>query len=80
MFTIRLPSSAVLMGDWSLKIKKTVPFHVPIKYAQYVRYLSLWFGEVLCIFTQEFKAQYDSQSGRSGGASAASNANIDLEL
>ncbi len=80
MFTICLPSSAGLMGDWSLKIHKTVPFYVPIKYAQYVRYLFLWFGEVLGISTQEFKAQYGSQSGRSGGASAASNADIDLEL
>ncbi len=42
--------------------------------------MSLWFGEVLGIFTQEFKAQYGSQSGRSGGASAASNVDIDLEL
>ncbi len=40
----------------------------------------LWFGEVLGISTQEFKAQYGSQSGRTGGASAASNADIDLEL
>ena len=42
--------------------------------------MSLWFGEVLGISTQEFQAQYGSQSGRSGGASAASNADIDLEL
>ena len=34
----------------------TTPFDVPIKYTQYVRYLSLWFGEVLGISTQEFKA------------------------
>jgi hypothetical protein len=60
--------------------QKTVPSKVPIKYAQYVRYLSPWFGEVLGISTQELKTQYGSQSGRSGGASAASNADIDLEL
>jgi len=59
---------------------KTTPFDVLIKYAQYVRYLSLWFGEVLCISAQEFKSQYGSQSDRSGGASTASNADIDLEL
>ena len=34
--------------------QKTIPFDVPIKYTQYVRYLSLWFGEVLGISTQEF--------------------------
>jgi hypothetical protein len=56
--------------------KKTAPSTLPIKYDQYVRYLSLWFGEVLGISTQEFKAQYGSQSGRSGGASAASHACI----
>jgi hypothetical protein len=42
--------------------------------------LSLWFGEVLGISAQEFNSQYGSQSGRSGAASAASNANIYLEL
>ncbi len=60
--------------------QKTTPSAVPIKYDQYVRYFSLWFGEVLGISTQEFKAQYGSQSGRSGGASAASNADIPIEL
>ena len=44
--------------------QKTTPFDVPIKYTQYVRYLSLWFGEVLGVSTQEFKAQYGSHSGR----------------
>ncbi len=38
--------------------QKTIPFDVPIKYTQYVRYLSLWFGEVLEISTQKFKAQH----------------------
>jgi hypothetical protein len=78
------PSSPIFCGfNGRLVAKnpqKTLPFDVPIKYAQYVRYLSLWFGEVLGISTQEFKAQYGTQSGRSGGASAASNADIDLEL
>jgi hypothetical protein len=44
--------------------QKRYLLNVPIKYAQYVRYLSLWFGEVLGISTQEFKAQYGSQSSR----------------
>ena len=59
---------------------KTTPYAIPIKYDQYVRYLSLWFGEVLGMSTQDFKTQYGSQSGRSGGASAASNAGIPIEL
>ena len=42
--------------------------------------MSLWFGEVLGISTQKFKSQYGTQSGRSGEASPASNADIDLEL
>jgi hypothetical protein len=41
--------------------QKTTPSTLPIKYDQYARYLSLWFGEVLGISTQEFKAQYGSQ-------------------
>ncbi len=55
-------------------------YDVLIKYDQYVGYLSLWFGEVLGISTQESKTQYVSQSGRNGGASAASNTDMDLEL
>ena len=78
------PESPIFCGfDGRLVAKnpqKTVPYDVPIKYDQYVRYLSLWFGEVLGISTQEFKSQYGSQSGRSGRASAASNAGIPHEL
>ncbi len=61
-------------------LQKTVPYDVQIKYDQYVRYLSLWFIEVLGTLTREFKSQYGSQSGRSGGASAPYNVDIDLEL
>ncbi len=42
--------------------------------------MSLWFVEVLGISTQEIKSQYGSKSGRGGGSSAASNAEIHLEL
>ena len=60
---------------------KTIPYKVAIIYDQHVRYLSLLFvGEVLGISTQEFKSQYSSQSGRSGGASTASNEGTRLEL
>jgi len=45
-----------------------------------MRYLSLCFGGVLELTEEEFKAQYGSQSGRIGSASAASNAGLPLEL
>ena len=51
-----------------------------IKYAQYMRYLSLCFGSVLGISTVEFKAQHGSQFGRICAASAASNDGIRVEL
>jgi hypothetical protein len=51
-----------------------------IKYPQYMRYLSLWFGGILGLTPVEFKSQYGSQSGRIGSASAASNAGIPVEL
>ena len=53
---------------------------VMIKYAQYMRYLSLWFGGILGLTPEEFISQYGSQSGRIGFASAASNAGIPVEL
>ena len=51
-----------------------------IKYAQYMRYLSLWFGGMLGLTPEEFKGQYGSQSGRICSGSAASNAGIPVEL
>ena len=51
-----------------------------IKYAQYIRYLFLWFGVILALNPEEFKCQYGSQSGRIGSASATSNAGIPVKL
>ncbi len=59
---------------------KTTPMVMAIKYAQYMRYLSLWFGGILGLTPEEFKGQYGSQSGRIGSALAASNAGIPVEL
>ncbi len=59
---------------------KTSPMVMAIKYAQYMRYLSLWFGGILGLTPEECKGQYGSQSGRIGSASAASNACIPVEL
>jgi hypothetical protein len=59
---------------------KTTPTVMAIKYAQYMRYLSLWFGGILGLTPEEFISQYGSQSGRIGCASTASNAGIPMEL
>ena len=62
------------------KSGKTTPMVKAIKYAQYMRYLSLWFGGILGLTMEEFKSQYSSKSSRIGSASAASNAGIPVEL
>jgi hypothetical protein len=59
---------------------KTTPMVMAIKYAQYMRYLSLWFRGILGLTPEEFKGHYGSQTGRIGSASAASNASIPVEL
>jgi hypothetical protein len=58
---------------------KTTTMVMAIKYAQYMRYLSLWLRGILGLTPEEFKGQYGSQSGRIGSASAASNADIPVE-
>ena len=59
---------------------KTQPYVEHIKYDQFLRYLSLWFSEVLGISSKDFCKQFGTQSGRSGGASAASNAGVGVEI
>jgi hypothetical protein len=59
---------------------KTTPMVMAIKYAQYMRYLSLSFGAILGLTPEEFRDQYGSQSRRIGSASAAFNAGIPVEL
>ena len=61
-------------------LDKTQPLDTPINYMQYLRYLSLWFSGVLGSTPEEFRKQICTQSSRNGGASAASNAGISLEL
>ncbi len=51
-----------------------------IKYAQYMRCLSLWLEGILGKTPEEFKNQYGSQSGRIGSASTTSNVIIPVEL
>ncbi len=71
----------VLTADlWPKNPGKTTPKVMAIQYAQYIRYLSLWFGCILGLTPEELKSQYGSQSGRIGSAYAASNAGILVEL
>ena len=60
--------------------ERTSPGNECITYSQPSTCLSLWFGGVMGISPTEFLSRYGSQSGRSGGASASSNAGIPLEL
>ena len=59
---------------------KTTPKIIAIKYAQYMRYLSLWLRGILGLTPEEFKCHYGSQSSRIGSASTVSNAAIPVEL
>ena len=60
--------------------RTTAPGPSKITYDQYLRFLSLWFSGVMKITVQDFRKQFATQSGRSGGASAASNAGVPAEL
>jgi len=60
--------------------EKTVLGPTFISYAQFSKYLALWFGASLGLSPKEFSAIYRSQSGRSGAASAASNVGVPMEL
>ena len=59
--------------------ERTVPGPNFTSYAQFSRYLALWFGASLGLSPKEFSSFYGSQSGRSGAASAASNAGVSME-
>jgi integrase len=58
----------------------TAPGPAKITYDQLLRYLSLWFSSVLGVSVQAFRKQFATQSGRSGGASAAANSDVAKEL
>ena len=59
---------------------RTVPGPNFFSYAQFSKYIALWFGASLGLSSKEFSIVYGSQSGRSGVASAASNAGVSMEL
>ena len=60
--------------------ERTVPGPNFISYAQFSKYLALWFGASLELFPKEFATVYGSQSGRKGVASAISNVGVSMEL
>ena len=60
--------------------EKTAPGPSFISYAQFSKYLALWFGASLGLSPKEFSTVYGSQSGRSGAASAAANVGVSMEL
>jgi hypothetical protein len=59
---------------------KTQPYVEQIKYDHFLRYLSLWFSGVLGISSKNFRKQFGTRSGRSGGVFTASNAGVDFQL
>jgi integrase len=58
----------------------TVPGPTKISYDQLLRYLSMWFSSVMGVSVEAFRKQFSTQSGRSGGASAAANSGVPKEL
>ncbi len=60
--------------------RDTVPGPKKITYDQFLRFMSLWFSGVMGVSVASFRKQFATLSGRSGGASAASNAGIPAEL
>jgi hypothetical protein len=59
---------------------KTAPGPDKITYDQMLRFMGLWFSGVMGIPLALFKKQWATQSGRSGSASAASNAGVPAEI
>jgi integrase len=60
--------------------RSTAPGAAKITYDQYFRYLGQWFSGVMGISLAAFRKKFATQSGRSGGASAAVNAGVADEL
>ena len=60
--------------------RNTAPGPKKITYDQFLRYLSLWLSGVMGVSVEAFRKQFSTQSGRSGGASAAANSDVPAEL
>ena len=60
--------------------RTTAPGPKKITYDQFLRFMSLWFSGVMGVSVAAFRKQFATQSGRSEGASAASNGGVPAEL
>jgi integrase len=60
--------------------RATSPGPKKITYDQFLRFMSLWLSGVMGVSVGAFRKQFATHSGRSGGASAASNAGVPAEL
>ncbi len=61
-------------------LERTAPGPSFITYAQFSKYLALWFGASSGLSPKEFSAAYGSQSGRSGSVFATANAGVPMKL
>jgi hypothetical protein len=61
-------------------LRSTSPGPKKITYDKLLRFMSLWFSGVMGVSDVTFRKQFATQSGRRGGASAASNAGVPAEL
>ena len=59
--------------------ERSIPSGSAITYPQFRRYMSQWFGPIVGLSPAAFLKEFGSQSGRSGGASAAANAGVPWE-
>ncbi len=60
--------------------RTTAPGPKKITHDQLLHFMSLWFSGVMDVSVAAFRKQFATQSGRSGGASAASNGGVPAEL
>ena len=60
--------------------RSTAPGPKKITYDPFLRFMSLEFSGVMSVSLATFRKQFATQSGRSGGASAAFNAGVPAEL
>jgi hypothetical protein len=58
----------------------TAPAPERIKYDHFLQFMCLWFNGVMGLSLATFWKQFATKSGRSGGASAAANAEVPAEL
>ena len=60
--------------------RTTAPGPKKIKYDQFLRFVMLWFSGVMGVSVANIRKPFATQSGRSGGVSAASSGGVPVEL